>query len=184
MEGMGNASLGSTSAHGAGACLFGTWHRKCLCGLECPRHNDNNGHSCMFSFHIGDERVRHVSHQTWKNEEIGLAITYVRNVIRKGQPTNMVLLSQSMRCRDTLLYISAPITNDAPCPNVQGVILPGPIIRSRSSHDIQVYKDSERKALFEKCMQLIATLTREEYDTYQLPLAWTIPLFGRAPLCV
>jgi pimeloyl-ACP methyl ester carboxylesterase len=148
-----------------------------------PRHNDQQWalmhvqlSSAMKGFGTSD-----ISQDI---EEIGLAITFIRDVIRKGQPTNVVLLGQSTGCQDTLHYISAPNTNDALRPIVQGAILQAPLSDRDALMVFKVNKDPERKALFERCMHLIATIPKDEHNTYLLPLAWTMPLFGRAPLCV
>ncbi|KAJ4286532.1 hypothetical protein N0V90_013232 [Kalmusia sp. IMI 367209] len=117
-------------------------------------------------------------------KEIGLAITYIRDVIRTGKPTNVVLLGQSTGCQDTLHYVSAPTTNDVLRPKVQGAILQAPLSDRDFLMVSKVNKDPERKELFEKCIQLIATVPEEEHATYLLPLTWTKPLLGRAPLCI
>ena len=117
-------------------------------------------------------------------EEIGPAITYIRDVIRKGKPTNVVLLGQSTGCQDTLHYISAPNANDIGRPVVQGAILQPPLSDRDALLVFKVNKDSERKAIFERCLQLAAEIPEAEHRTYMFPLSWTMPLFGRAPLCV
>jgi len=148
-----------------------------------PRHNDQQWalmhvqlSSAMKGFGTSD-----ISRDI---EEIGLAITHIRDVIRKGKLTNVVLLGQSTGCQDILHYISAPNTNDPLRPIVQGAILQAPLSDRDALMVFKVNKDPERKAFFEKCMQLIATIPEDEHKTHVLPLTWTMPLFGRAPLCV
>jgi predicted alpha/beta hydrolase family esterase len=116
-------------------------------------------------------------------EEIAIAINHIRDVIRKGQPTNVVLLGQSTGCQDTLHYLAAPVT-DSLHPPVQGAVLQAPLSDRDYLMAAKVSKDPERKDLFEKTMQLIATVPEEDHKTTLLPLAWTVPLFGKAPLCI
>jgi len=116
--------------------------------------------------------------------EIGLAITYIRDVIRKGQSTNVVLLGQSTGCQDTLHYVSAPTSNDYLRPKVQGAILQAPLSDRDCLMVLKANKDPERKEPFEKCIRLISTILEEEHAAYLLPLSLTVPLLGRAPLCI
>lgn len=67
---------------------------------------------------------------------------------------------------------------------MQGAILQAPLSDRDALTVFKVHKDAELKVLFEKCMRLITTVPENEHKTHLLPLSWTMPLFGRAPLSV
>lgn len=119
-------------------------------------------------------------------EDIGACIDYIRGQLFKDKGLDIVLMGHSTGCQDIMRYLTAPNPlNDkkAVRPVIQGAILQA-AVSDRDGVLHAVEEGPEVKKAFEKAMEIAnATAEKDRKDTI-IPMNFTRPLFGPAPISV
>jgi Protein of unknown function (DUF1749) len=115
-------------------------------------------------------------------EEIATCIDFIRSTPDLGNThTKVVLLGHSTGCQDALTYIHSP-SNSSRQP-IQGAILQAAVSdREGAIHLIST--KSDLKSLYDKCLAVISKTPKDEHKTTILPMHWTTPIFGPAPMSI
>jgi len=116
-------------------------------------------------------------------EEMAAAIRYIRTSISQSESTNIVLMGHSTGCQDVLHYLYSTPPDHRPRPAIQGAILQAPVSdREGILHTIT--STPSRKPLYDQCLSLANTVPESEHRTTILPMHWTTPLIGAAPVSI
>ena len=115
-------------------------------------------------------------------DEIETCIRFIRSNSGLGNAnTRVVLLGHSTGCQDTLTYIYSRAKSARPL--IQGAILQAAASdREGAMHSIST--ESETRSLYDQCMTLISTTPAVHHQTTVLPMHWTTPIFGPAPMSI
>ena len=115
-------------------------------------------------------------------DEIEACIKFIRSTPRLGNAdTKIALLGHSTGCQDTFTYVySQP---KSPRPHIQGAILQA-AVSDREGAMNSVSTNSEVKTLYDQCMKLISSTPAEHHKSTVLPMHWTTPMFGPAPMTI
>ena len=115
-------------------------------------------------------------------EEIGMAVKWAKEHFKAdNSEVDVVLIGHSTGCQDVLHYLH---TAGNGRPAVQGAILQAPV-SDRESTLNSIAKDSEKKAIYEHCMNFANSLDDDEKNDMIIPLPWSEKLyFDRTPICV
>ena len=115
-------------------------------------------------------------------DEIETCIKFIRSNPGMGNAdTKVVLLGHSTGCQDTLTYIYSSAKSQRP--PIQGAILQAAASdREGAMHAVST--KSEVKTFYDQCMDLVSTTPAEHHKTTVLPMHWTTPMFGPAPMSI
>lgn len=115
-------------------------------------------------------------------DELETCVKFIRSNSGLGNAdTKIVLLGHSTGCQDTLTYIYSQ--TKSPRPSLQGAILQAAASdREGAMHCVS--SKPEIKSLYDQCMDVVLTTPAEHHKTTVLPMHWTTPIFGPAPMSI
>jgi pimeloyl-ACP methyl ester carboxylesterase len=115
-------------------------------------------------------------------EEIETCLDFIRSTPAIGTAdSKIVLIGHSTGCQDCLTYTYS--SSKSPRPQIQGVILQA-AVSDREGALKAISSNPDIKSRYDKCFDLISKTAKVEQKTTILPMHWTTPLFGPAPMSI